>query len=54
MLDILKVKFILLISFFSFSNLLADNHNIYETLEINFIIKVIIKIMAKKRPLNNK
>ena len=32
--EILKIKFILLISFFSFSNLLADNHNIYETLEL--------------------
>jgi len=30
---ILKINFILLINFFSFSLLLADNHNIYETLE---------------------
>ena len=30
---ILKINFILLINFFSFSYLLADNHNIYETLE---------------------
>ena len=30
---ILKVNFIILINFFSFSYLLADNHNIYETLE---------------------
>ncbi len=30
---VLKVNFILLISFFFFSNLFADNHNIYETLE---------------------
>ena len=30
---ILKINFILLINFFSFSYVLADNHNIYETLE---------------------
>ena len=30
---ILKIKLILLINFFSFTYLLADNHNIYETLE---------------------
>ena len=30
---ILKLNFILIINFFLFSNLLADNHNIYETLE---------------------
>ena len=30
---ILKINFILLVNFFSFSFLFADNHNIYETLE---------------------
>ena len=31
--NILKLKIIVLLSFFSFSVTLADNHNIYETLE---------------------